>query len=241
MAPASHLLKIHLNIIFPSTLRSLSLTFPRQNPVYASPFPIRATCPAHHILLEIITRTILGDRHRSLNSSLCSFFPLPCYLVPLQEVSRYGVPSDISDVMCIPGVVTGVHWCWYTVLAYSIEQSPSWEANRFSVRQEIDRTVWNQKVHYRIHKCPPPVPILIQLDPVHTPTSHILNIHLNIILPFMPGSPKWSLSFRFPYQNPLYASRLPHTRYMPRPSHSSRFYYPNNIWWAVQIIKLLIM
>jgi hypothetical protein len=26
---------------------------------------------------------------------------------------------------------------------------------------------------------------------------------------------------------------------MPRPSHSSRFYHPNNIWWAVQIIKLL--
>jgi hypothetical protein len=28
---------------------------------------------------------------------------------------------------------------------------------------------------------------------------------------------------------------------MPRPSHSSRFDHPNNIGWAVQIIKLLIM
>ena len=28
---------------------------------------------------------------------------------------------------------------------------------------------------------------------------------------------------------------------MPHPSHSSQFYHPNNIWWAVQIIKLLIM
>jgi hypothetical protein len=28
---------------------------------------------------------------------------------------------------------------------------------------------------------------------------------------------------------------------MPRPSHSSWFDHPNNIWWAVQIIKLLVM
>jgi hypothetical protein len=28
---------------------------------------------------------------------------------------------------------------------------------------------------------------------------------------------------------------------MPHPSHSSRFYYLNNIGWGMQIIKLLIM
>jgi hypothetical protein len=38
----------------------------------------------------------------------------------------------------------------------------------------------------------------------------------------------------------LYSS-LPHTCYMPCPSHSSRFDHPNSVWWAVQIIKLLIM
>ena len=47
-----------------------------------------------------------------------------------------------------------------------------------------------------MHKCPPPVPLPSQLDLVHVPTSHFLKIHLKIILPTTPGSPKWSLSLR---------------------------------------------
>ena len=106
--------------------------------------------------------------------------------------------------------------------------------------QEIPRTLWNPKIHLRIYKRPPSVPILSQLCPVSTP-SHFPKIHLNIILPSMSGSPHWSHSLRFPHQNPVHTSPLPHMRHMPCPSHSSRFYHPHNIGYGVKILKLLII
>ena len=110
-----------------------------------------------------------------------------------------------------------------------MEQSPSWEANRFAASQEIPRISRNPKVHYRTHKRPPTVSILGQPNPVHITTSHLLEIHPNIIHPSTPRSPRWSLSLRFPHQDPIHSPLLTHTRHMPSPSHSSRFYHPHNI------------
>ena len=71
--------------------------------------------------------------------------------------------------------------------------------------------------------------------------SHFLKIHLNIILLSKPGSPQWSPSPRLPHQKPVHAPSLPLTRYMLRPSHSSRFYHPHNTGWGVKVMKLLIV
>jgi hypothetical protein len=63
-----------------------------------------------------------------------------------------------------------------------MQQSSSWEANCFSASHEIPHILWKLKVHYRIHKCPPPVPILSHISPVHNPTSqHRIQATMNDI------------------------------------------------------------
>ena len=75
------------------------------------------------------------------------------------------------------------------LLTYSMEQSPSSEANRFSAGQEIPLVLWNTQLHYRIHKFPPPIPILSQPDPIRTPhpiswkSFLILSFYIRLGLP----------------------------------------------------------
>jgi len=100
------------------------------------------------------------------------------------------------------------------LLTFSMKESLSGESNRFSDSQEIPNILWNPKVHHRIDNCPPPVPALSHIYPVHALTFHFLKVHLNIILPSTSGYPKWSLSLRFPYHNSVYSSTLPIFCYM---------------------------
>jgi hypothetical protein len=122
-----------------------------------------------------------------------------------------------------------------------MEQNPSWETNRFSASQELPRIFWSPKVHYRIHKCPQPVPVLSQLNPIHAPhltfwlSILILSFHLRLVLPngLFPSD--------FPTKTPYTPLPFPYTCYTPLQSHSSRLNHPNNIGWGVQIIEILIM
>ena len=131
-------------------------------------------------------------------------------------------------------------WQWEQDLqrqhTYCTVQSASWAADWLVATQEIHRISRNPKVHYRTHNRPPPVSILGRPNPVHIPTSHLLEIIPNIIHPSTPRSPHWSPYLRFPHLDPIHPPLLTHTRHMPNPSHSSWFYHPHDIGWGVQII-----
>jgi hypothetical protein len=64
------MLSRHISLGFPSDL--LSSGFPTKTLCTPLLYPVRATCSAHLILLDLTTRVIFGEQCRSSNSSLCS-------------------------------------------------------------------------------------------------------------------------------------------------------------------------
>jgi len=69
---------------------------------------------------------------------------------------------------------------------------------------------------------------------------YLPKIHSNIIFPAMLRSSKWSLPFRFSNQN-LLCIHISTMHVHACPSLPSWHDHHYNIWWSVQVMKLLIM
>jgi hypothetical protein len=116
------------------------------------------------------------------------------------------------------------------------EQRPSLEANMSSASPEIPRILWNPDVYYRIHKCPPLVPILSQINSV---PPQFLKISFNIMFLSRSRLSNWSPSLRFLYQI-RYVLLPPCMSHTP-PKSFFWFHCPNNILCRVRSIKQPVM
>ena len=173
-------------------------------------------------LLSVLFRRGINIRSVMISSllvtenSLGKLWRLFGYFTTLTKLSPneiYTNMNDEPDGSWKEEVVVGIGGLNYLLtylLTYSMVQSPSWEANWFEASQEIPRISRYPKVHYRTHKRPPAVFILGHPNPVHISTSHLLKIHPNIIHTSTPRSPQWSLSLRFPHEEPIHPSPHPY-------------------------------
>jgi hypothetical protein len=92
----------------------------------------------------------------------------------------------------------------------SMQMGPSWEAASCAATEELSSVLWNRMVHYRVHKSLPLVPILSQIDPVHTiPPSLWSNLRLCLPSSLFPSGFPTNILYAFLFSSVVLRATSP--------------------------------
>jgi hypothetical protein len=114
---------------------------------------------------------------------------------------QHSVQCDICTVISCTTDFIFNKWT-QQIITNPMKQSLSWEADSHSASQEIPCLLWIPKLHYRVHKSPPLVSVLSQINLIHTFPSCFPKIHSNIILPSTSSLPSGLFRLGLPTKIP---------------------------------------
>ena len=96
-------------------------------------------------------------------------------------------------------------------------------------------------VRYHVHKILPSVPVLRQINPCNDVLFYFLNTNFNVLLLSNSSVSKLSFSFRLFHKYSVFLSPCLQHSLSLLPLSSICICEPNNIWWGVKVMKLLLM
>jgi len=121
----------------------------------------------------------------------------------------------------------------HVALHTSMEQTPSWKPDSFSVTKVVPRTLQILMVHYRVRKSPPIFLVVSQIYLLHAIQTSFFNNNFNIVLPSTPSFSTWTLHLSGFLTKTVCTSAFDHTCHMPARlflmHFSPRKYFPPNI------------
>jgi hypothetical protein len=111
----------------------------------------------------------------------------------------FGLCLDVSLGLGLQGLIFYKEDTLFTYLL-TYGAAPFLRSRQLCSHLRTSQNFMDKKVHYRVHKSPPMVPILSQIDPVHTIPSHSISLRPVLIL---------SIQIRLGLPSGLFSSGFP--------------------------------